>query len=265
MALFIAFLSFILSTTARDSGEYFPNYNQSYFGWSGSPKGYCTLKANYETGGRPDTNSAYNWQGCEKTKLSYESQQAFDLTYWELLKVCPFLLKTPESERGIVDWSAQGKGKGKYLLPDKLVWSSQCSTNDFNSSNQSSGDGFSQANQWCPRWQCDNSSALWDRDYNRSFTYQEITKLSWSSTPLQSTCWKCHCSYWANGGDWVWTCDDTYASHPHGGNGGEGGKGWYEQTYNPIDYPFLYPTRKCMEATPGPTPQPSDGTPNPTP
>eukprot|EP01084_Bolivina_argentea_P167625 290881_1 len=267
MALFIAFLSFILSTTARDSGEYFPNYNQSYFGWSGSPKGYCTLTADYESGGRPYTNQAYSWQGCEKTELSYESQQAFDLTYWELLKVCPTLLKTPLSERGTVDWSKPAKGKGKYLLPDQLVWSTQCSSNDwtFNNDNQWDSNGLIAANMYCPRWKCDNSSALWDKDYNASFTYQEIIQLRFSSTPLTSSCWKCHCAYWPDGKDWVWTCDGSYANYPDGGNGGEAGKGWSENTLNPIDNIFTYPTRKCMEATPGPTPQPSDGTPNPTP
>ncbi len=120
-------------------------------------------------------------------------------------------------------------------------------------------------NTYCPRWKCDNSSALWDKDYNASFTYQEIIQLRFSSTPLTSSCWKCHCAYWPEGKDWVWTCDGSYANYPDGGNGGEAGKGWSENTLNPIDNIFTYPTRKCMEATPGPTPQPSDGTPNPTP
>eukprot|EP01084_Bolivina_argentea_P000991 1818_1 len=52
-------------------------------------------------------------------------------------------------------------------------------TDTYNNDNGWNTNGLTWANAYCPRWQCDNSSALWDKDYNASFTYQEITQLSW--------------------------------------------------------------------------------------
>eukprot|EP01084_Bolivina_argentea_P217940 369943_1 len=224
------------------SGDYFEYYNQSTFAWSGTPS-ECTLTATYNSGG------GKTFYGCKKESKVYESQQEFDLEYYELLNVCPSLARVPESYRGVPDYSS------KNSLPDELVWS----RGEYSYSYTESQWGYwcSTGTSYCPRWQCDNSSSLWDRDAplydndNVSYSYHMTTSLSFSSIPLQSSCYQCECQWWTTaldkpgvGRQYAWNCPSAR---------------W---TWDPISEPFRFRYRICDEETNDPSPQP---TPNPAP
>jgi len=190
-----------------EPGKYFNFYNQSVFSISDRyPR--CTVTAKYNTGGRIKTqlynglsrfdiqgsspNQYFEYKGCEWEETEYESQQEFDLEYYELLKVCPTLTYLDPQYISAPDSTG---------YPANLIWprDNQLCSN-------------------CPRFACDNSttSGYYDTEYNKSFAYHSITNIYFESYALSKTCYHCECQRFTAAQDspWAWRCDLTNYNTP---------------------------------------------------
>jgi len=196
MFVFVALSLWWLNAVHGLRGEYPVYYNQSQFSLSGSV-GECTLSATYRSYGNLGSG---NYIGCRRETSTWESQQEFDLQYFELVEVCPALEYLPAELQGPRQESA------KDNLPEELVWRF-CSTGTN-----------------CPRWSCEASNGTrtnltyWqllnattgEGEYVPQFKVMSDLYLDSSQIPQhEHSCYRCDCQNWftSNGEDqWAWNC-----------------------------------------------------------